>query len=194
MAEFVTNIALLVALLVLLILASALTVRRRHDDRRRHEQQRRLLTALLDHPATTPGRATPHDANANLLDPTPVNGPPLDAASLIDLLSLLEDRQPRDRRGLLARLATSPRSVWTAASAAGQRAGWRVVGAPAGKAIGKMVGAEPYRAAAPDPVNIHAAQAPRHTDGTSTMPPSPPAPPAGESEPHERRDSPADRG
>ena len=77
----------------------------------------------------------------------------LHATSAAALLDLLEDRRPA-RRGAIARLFTSPRSVWSAGARAGQSIGRYTIGDRDQPA--QPAGAELYREAAGELVDIYA--------------------------------------
>lgn len=167
MAEFIVNVTLIVALLVLLVVWAISARRRRQRDRREHAQERRLILSAF----TAAAGAAPADAD---VDPdedldVPVRpsrtqrparaGPrlapaqQLDATSIAALLDLLEDRKPA-RRGAMAGLFTSPRSVWSAGTRAGQSIGRYSVGESDQDTPAE--GAELYREAAGELVDIYA--------------------------------------
>jgi hypothetical protein len=135
MAEFVVNVMLIGALLLLLIIWAVSAGRRRRHSRREHAEERRLILSAF----------TGAGATSTALSTVEVEGPVtspaapaqlLDAVSVAALLDLLEDRRPA-RRGLVAGLFTSPRSVWSAGTRAGQHIGRYTIGeqnGPAGPA------------------------------------------------------------
>ena len=173
MAKFVVNIVLLAAVLLLLIVWGIAAARRRRQARREHREDRRLILAAISGaaPTTTLDGDDPlddeHDdvpgdrqsrARATRRGPAGRTGSAavqqLDAESLAALLDLLEDRRPA-RRGLVAGLFTSPRSVWSAGTRAGQNAARRTMGEPDG-AQQRSGGSALYREAAAELIDIHA--------------------------------------
>ncbi|WAX58542.1 hypothetical protein M6B22_07195 [Jatrophihabitans cynanchi] len=173
MAKFVVNIVLLAAVLLLLIVWGIAAARRRRQARREHREDRRLLLAAISGaaPATALDEDDPLDdedddvpgerqsrARATRRGPAGRTGSAavqqLDAESLAALLDLLEDRRPA-RRGLVAGLFTSPRSVWSAGTRAGQKVARRTIGQPGGAEQPSGESAL-YRDAAAELVDIHA--------------------------------------
>ncbi len=169
MAEFVVNIALIAAVLVLLGIWAVSASRRRRADRREHATERRLILAAFtgaaapsaepeladDEVASTTVR---HGRRAARTNPpvAPLTPQPLDATSVAALLDLLEDRRPA-RHGMIAGLLTSPRSVWSAGTRAGQTVGQRSMGDPRQRTADPSdTGTELYRDAASELVAIHA--------------------------------------
>ena len=188
MAELIVNIALVAAVLVLLGTWAVSTRRRRHAERREHAAERRLILAAFtaaapraaapsappepdqdtdDHdPHVVPaaGRRGSRAANARQSTASHIQQP-LDAASVAALLDLLEDRRPA-RRGMIAGLVTSPRSVWSAGSRAGQTLARRGAGEPSPHAA-DTAATGLYRDAASELVDIHAHDpADAHTEYT----------------------------
>lgn len=164
MAEFLVNVALIAALLVLLIIWAVTAGRRRRADRREHAAERRLILAAFTAAAPQAEIAATEDETDEPAPPRPARRAttnpaaqqPLDAASVTALLNLLEDRHPA-RRGMIAGLLTSPRSVWSAGTRAGQRVGQPSMPRPQHhKAPRGERAAELYRAAASELVDIHA--------------------------------------
>ena len=174
MAEFVVNIALIAAVLVLLGIWAVSSARRRRADRREHAAERRLILAAFtgaaapaagpsfdddqeedeDAPATVrPARRATRTSPPR----APLAQQPLDATSVAALLDLLEDRRPA-RRGMIAGLFTSPRSVWSAGTRAGQSVGQRSMADPHHRSDtpSAAAGGELYREAASELVDIHA--------------------------------------
>jgi len=166
MAEFVVNIALIAAVLVLLGIWAVSAGRRRRADRREHAAERRLILAAFTGAAAPDALPEPGNEDAPVhvrptRRPTRTSPPalaqqPLDAASVAALLDLLEDRRPA-RHGMIAGLFTSPRSVWSAGTRAGQTVGQRSMGDPRQRAADPDgTGSELYRDAASELVDIHA--------------------------------------
>lgn len=172
MAEFVVNIALIAAVLVLLGIWAVSAHRRRSTDRREHAAERRLILAAFtraaapspapsagpeptdDEDEVAPATVRPGRRGARTsATPAPVTQQPLDAASVAALLDLLEDRRPA-RHGIVAGLFTSPCSVWSAGTRAGQTVGQRSMGDPRQRT--GDTGTELYRDAASELVDIHA--------------------------------------
>lgn len=170
MAEFIVNVALIAAVLVLLVIWLVTATRRRRTDRREHAAERRLILAAFTGAAASPAEIAPADgepgeqatprparraARTNPVAP-PVTAQPLDAASVAALLDLLDDRRPA-RRGMIAGLVTSPRSVWSAGTRAGQSVGQRSMAEPQHHSTGGgETNSELYRDAASELVDIHA--------------------------------------
>ncbi len=167
MAKFVVNVTLIAALLVLLVGWAVTATRRRRHARGEHAQQRQLILSAF----TAAAGATPavvDDLDNDDLDDTPPTGQPsraahsasvvpaptrpLDAESIAALLDVLEDRRPI-RRGAITGLFTSPRSVWSAGTRAGQSIPRHATGKPD---RAEHVGAELYREAAGELVDIYA--------------------------------------
>lgn len=151
MAALIVNLVLIAAVLVLLGVWAFTSAHRRRQDRRRHAEERTLILQAFTGAAPAQA-ASPTPASALVTAADPAAGPQhLDAASIAALLDLLEDRRPQ-RRGLIAGLVTSPRSIWSVGENAGQQVGRRTMGEePAGEG-----GAELYRDAAAELVDIHA--------------------------------------
>ena len=143
MAEFVVNVVLIVAVLVLLIAWAVSASRRRRSDRREHAAERRLILGAFTGAGAAPtvpveprdDDAVTHAARSARCDTRPNSAAApaapqrLDAACVAALFDLLEDRRPA-RRGVIASLVTSPRSVWSAGIRAGQTIGRRTIGEP----------------------------------------------------------------
>jgi len=180
MAEFVVNIALIAAVLVLLGIWAVSAGRGRRADRREHAAERRLILAAFTGAAAPDALPEPEDDEGESAPatvrpgrrPTRTSPPavaqqPLDAASVAALIDLLEDRRPA-RHGMIAGLFTSPRSVWSAGTRAGQIVGQRSVGDPRQRvAAAGDTGTELYRDAANELVGIHAHDpADAHTEYT----------------------------
>lgn len=180
MAEFVVNIALIVAVLLLLGIWAVSSRRHRRADRREHAAERRLILAAFTGAGAPAADLEPEDADEH--DAAPVTarpgrrtGPPLapaaqqplDATSVAALLDLLEDRRPA-RHGMIAGLFTSPRSVWSAGTRAGQSVGQRSMGEQGQRPAERSdTGSELYRDAATELVDIHAHDpADAHTEYT----------------------------
>lgn len=140
MAQFVVNVTLIVALFLLLIVWAVSTSRRRRFARREHAEERRLILSAFtsaagvrtevdddgdDHDGEPAASAAPPPTRAGT---TPPHAQQLDATSVAALLDLLEDRRPPARRGMIAGLFTSPRSVWSAGTRAGQSIGRYTMG------------------------------------------------------------------
>lgn len=160
MAEFVVNLILIGALLLLLVTWAVSAGRRRRSARREHAAERRLILSAFtgaaspalpslqdDEPVTVPVRRS---RQANTATPAQ----PIDAASVAVLLDLLEDRRPARRGGMLAGLFTSPRSVWSAGTRAGQNIARQTMGEQ--DATAAAAGSELFREAATELVDIHA--------------------------------------
>ena len=160
MTELIVNLTLLLAVLVVAVTLVVGTGRRRRADRRRQNEERSLILQAFVGAAAQP--ATPQAPPAVALVEAPATPtvaaadgqrPPLDIESVAALLDLLEGRRPA-RRGLLTGLLNSPRTIWSAGETAGRQAGQRTM---AGTRPGDEgdVGAEPYRDAATELVEIH---------------------------------------
>jgi hypothetical protein len=152
MAALIVNLVLIVAVLVLIGVWAFTGARRRRQDRHRQTLERTLIlqafTGAAPASAATPAAAPGRDPGTSTV---PAAGPrQLDPASVAALLDLLEGRRPQ-RRGLLASLVTSPRSIWSAGENAGQQIGRRAMGEELGGD-----GAQLHRAAAAELVDIHA--------------------------------------
>jgi hypothetical protein len=180
MAEFVVNVALIAAVLVLLVIWAVTAGRRRRTDRREHAAERRLILAAFTGAAPQADIAASEDEIQEPAPPQPARSvartnpivprataQPLDATSVAALLDLLEDRRPA-RRGMIAGLVTSPRSVWSAGTRAGQTVGQRSMGEPQHhRAQRRESDSELYRDAASELVDIHAHDpADAHTEFT----------------------------
>ncbi|MCW2686181.1 MAG: hypothetical protein JWR37_1071, partial [Mycobacterium sp.] len=163
MAEFVVNVILIGALLLLLVIWAVSAGRRRRRSRREHAEERRLILSAFTGAATT--STAPSTVEDDGLVTSPLRGSRaantspaapaqlLDAASVAALLDLLEDRRPV-RRGRVAGLFTSPRSVWSAGTRAGQHIGRYTMVEQDGPAA--PAGSELYRDAAAELIDIHA--------------------------------------
>lgn len=181
MAEFIVNITLIAAVLILLGIW-AVSASRRRADRREHAAERRLILAAFTGaaaPATLPEAAAEEGEIAPATvrparraartspPPAPLAQQPIDATSVAALIDLLENRWPA-RHGMIAGLFTSPRSVWSAGTRAGQTVGQRSMGDPRQRAAAdRDTGSGLYRDAANELVDIHAHDpADAHTEYT----------------------------